>query len=221
MNIDGLGGETIELLIQKGLITEISDLYKLVKEDVLPLERIAEKSADNLIAGIEASKKIPFERVLFGLGIRYVGETVAKVLVKHFKTIDAIINSDIETLIAVDEIGEKIAKSVNAYFSEDKNLLLIEELKVAGLQFISTIEDTSKSDNLAGDKIVVSGVFQQFSRAEYKKMIEEHGGKNVGSISKSTTFVLAGENMGPSKKQKAEDLKIPLISEEEFLAKLS
>ncbi len=221
MNIDGLGRETIELLIQEGLITEISDLYQLKKEDVLPLERIAEKSAENLIAGIEASKKIPFERVLFGLGIRYVGETVAKVLVKHFKTIDAIINSDIETLIAVDEIGGKIAESVNAYFSEDKNLLLIEELKAAGLQFVSTIEDTSKSDNLAGDKIVVSGVFQQYSRAEYKKMIEEHGGKNVGSISKSTTFVLAGENMGPSKKQKAEDLNIPMISEEEFLAKLS
>ena len=221
MNIDGLGGETIELLIKEGLITEISNLYHLKKEDVLPLERIAEKSADNLIIGIENSKKIPFERVLFGLGIRYVGETVAKVLVKHFKTIDAIINADIETLIAVDEIGGKIAESVNAYFSEDKNLLLIEELKIAGLQFISNIKETSKSDNLAGDKIVVSGVFQQFSRAEYKKMIEEHGGKNVGSISKSTTFVLAGENMGPSKKQKAEDLNIPMISEEEFLVKLS
>jgi DNA ligase (NAD+) len=221
MNIDGLGGETIELLIQEGLISEISDLYHLGKEDVLPLERMAEKSADNLLLGIEASKKIPFERVLFGLGIRYVGETVAKVLGKHFKTIDAIIDTDVETLVAVDEIGEKIAKSVVLYFSKQKNIDLITNLKNSGVQFLSAIEDTTKSEHLKGMKIVVSGVFEKYSRTELKKMIEEHGGKNVGSISKSTTFVLAGNSMGPSKKEKAENLGINLVNEDEFLAKIS
>jgi len=221
MNIDGLGGETIELLIQEGLISEITDLYHLKKEDVLPLERMAEKSVENLLLGIEASKEIPFERVLFGLGIRYVGETVAKVLVRHFKTIDAIMEADIETLIAVDEIGERIAESVVLYFSKQKNIDLINNLKNSGLQFISVIEDTKKSEHLKGMKIVVSGVFEKYSRAEYKKMIEEHGGKNVGSISKSTTFVLTGENMGPSKKLKAEELGVTLIGEDEFLTKIS
>ena len=220
MDIDGLGGETIELLINEGLIKEISDLYHLKKEDLLPLERMAEKSVENLFIGVGQSKLIPFERVLFGLGVRFVGETVAKVLAKHFKTIDNIIDTDIETLIAVDEIGDKIAESVVNYFSIEENLKLINNLKESGLQFVSTIEDTTKSSNLNGMKIVVSGVFNQNSRAEYKKMIEEHGGKNVSSISKNTTFVLAGENMGPSKKQKAEDLKITLVNEDEFLAKI-
>ena len=221
MNIDGLGGETIDLLIQEGLISEISDLYLLEKEDVLPLERIAEKSAENLILGLKASKRIPFERVLFGLGIRYVGETVAKVLAKHFKTIDAIIIADMKTMITVDEIGDKIAESVIIYFSQQKNIDLINALKNSGLQFISRIEDTSKSEYLKGMRIVVSGVFSKFSRNELKKMIEEHGGKNVGSISKSTTFVLAGENMGPSKKEKAESLAVNIVNEDEFLAKIS
>jgi len=220
MDIDGLGGETIELLINEGLIKEISDLYHLKKEDLLPLDRMAEKSVENLFIGVGKSKLIPFERVLFGLGVRFVGETVAKVLAKHFKTIDNIIDTDIETLIAVDEIGDKIAESVVNYFSIEENLKLINNLKESGLQFVSTIEDTTKSSNLNGMKIVVSGVFNQNSRAEYKKMIEEHGGKNVSSISKNTTFVLAGENMGPSKKQKAEDLKITLVNEVEFLAKI-
>jgi DNA ligase (NAD+) len=220
MDIDGLGGETIELLINEGLIKEISDLYHLKKEDLLPLDRMAEKSVENLFIGVGQSKLIPFERVLFGLGVRFVGETVAKVLAKHFKTIDNIIDTDIETLIAVDEIGDKIAGSIVNYFSIEENLKLINNLKESGLQFVSTIEDTTKSSNLNGMKIVVSGVFNQNSRAEYKKMIEDHGGKNVSSISKNTTFVLAGENMGPSKKQKAEDLKIPLVNEDEFLAKI-
>ena len=220
MDIDGLGGETIELLINEGLIKEISDLYHLKKEDLLPLDRMAEKSVENLFIGVGQSKLIPFERVLFGLGVRFVGETVAKVLAKHFKTIDNIIDTDIETLIAVDEIGDKIAGSIVNYFSIEENLKLINNLKESGLQFVSTIEDTTKSSNLNGMRIVVSGVFNQNSRAEYKKMIEDHGGKNVSSISKNTTFVLAGENMGPSKKQKAEDLKIPLVNEDEFLAKI-
>ena len=220
MDIDGLGGETIELLINEGLIKEISDLYHLKKVDLLPLDRMAEKSVENLFIGLEQSKLIPFERVLFGLGVRFVGQTVAKVLAKHFKTIDNIINADIETLIAVDEIGDKIAKSVLNYFTIEDNLKLINNLKESGLQFVSTIEDTNKSSKLSGMKIVLSGVFNQNSRAHYKKMIEEHGGKNVISISKNTTFVLAGENMGPSKKQKAEELKIPLVNEVEFLAKI-
>ena len=221
MNIDGLGEETIELLIQEGLISEISDLYFLDKENLLPLERMAEKSVDNLLLGIEASKKIPFERLLFGLGIRYVGETVAKLLGKHFKTIEAIATANVEALVAVDEIGDKIAESVVLYFSRQKNIDLINALKNSGLQFTSAIEDATKSEHLKGMKIVVSGIFEKYSRAEFKKMIEEHGGKNVGSISKSTTFVLAGNSMGPSKKEKAESLGIPLVNEDEFLVKIS
>jgi len=221
MGIDRLGVETIELFVKENLISDFSDLYSLKKEQILPLERMAEKSADNLINGIEVSKNIPFERVLFGLGIRFVGETVAKILAKHFKNIDALMTANIEALIAVDEIGDKIAKSVVEYFSYQGNIELIKELKACGLQFISTIKKTSLSNKLEGMKIVVSGVFRQYSRAELKKMIEEHGGKNVSSISKNTTFVLAGENMGPSKKQKAGDFNIPLINEDEFLTKIS
>ena len=220
MNIDGLGGETIELLIQEGLISKFSDLYQLKKEDLLPLERIADKSAENLLQGVESSKKMPFEKVLFGLGIRYVGKTVSKVLVKHFKTIEALMSADFEALVAVDEIGDKIAESVILYFESEVNQNLIANLKDSGLQFISTLQDIRISEKLKGEKIVVSGVFTQFSRVELKKMIEEHGGKNIGSISKNTTFVLAGDNMGPSKKQKAEDLKIPLVNETEFLEKI-
>ncbi len=221
MNIDGLGRETIELLIAEGLISEISDLYHLKKEELLPLERMAEKSAKNLLLGLEESKKIPFERVLYALGIRHVGETVARTLAKHFKTIEEIISADIVMLIAVDEIGEKIAESVVLYFSQQQNRDLIFNLETAGLQFSSSIEDASVSEILKGMKIVVSGVFSQFSRVEFKKMIEEHGGKNVSSISKNITFVLSGDNMGPSKHQKAIDLGIPFVDEEEFLAKIS
>ena len=221
MNIDGLGGETVEQLILEGLISDISDLYLLKKEDVLPLDRMAEKSVENLLCGIEASKRIAFERVLFGLGIRYVGETVAKVLAKHFKNIEAIQNADLYALLDVDEIGEKIAESVVLYFSKQKNIDLITNLKNSGLQFISSTKHTTKSDHLKGMKIVISGMFEKFSRTELKKMIEEHGGKNIGSISKNTTFVLAGIDMGPSKKLKAESLGISIISEEEFLEKLN
>ena len=182
---------------------------------------MAEKSVENLLLAIEASKNISFERLLFGLGIRYVGETVAKVLVKHFKTIDAVIEADFEILVAVDEIGDKIAQSVVDWFSVQKNIDLINALKLSGLQFTSTIEDTTLSDKLEGMKIIVSGTFQKYSRVELKKMIEDNGGKNVGSISKNTTFVLAGDDMGPSKKQKAEDLGILIINEQEFLTKLN
>jgi DNA ligase (NAD+) len=182
---------------------------------------MAEKSSENLLFSLEESKEVPFERVLFALGIRYVGETVAKVLCKHFKTIEGIIAADIETLIAVDEIGDKIAESVVFFFSQQKNRDLIVNLEATGLQFTSVFKDTLVSEILKGMKIVISGVFSQFSRVELKNMIEEHGGKNVSSISKNTTFVLSGDNMGLSKRQKATDLGIPLVNEEEFLAKIS
>ena len=221
MDIDGLGGETIDLLIQKGLIHKISDLYYLKREDLIPLERIAEKSANNLLIAIEKSKQIPFERVLFGLGIRYVGETIARTLVKYFKTIDAIKNANSEILSNVDEIGEKITKSVVCYFSNQKNISLIKDLEECGLQFKYNPANLMKSENLKGMKIVISGVFSKFSRVELKKMIEEHGGKNTNGISKNTSFVLAGANIGPNKKRKAVDLGIDLVGEEEFLSKIS
>ena len=221
MDIDGLGGEKIELLINKGLIRRLNDLYNLKREDLLTLGKKVEKSTDNLLLAIERSKDIPFERVLYALGIRFVGETVAKILSKNFKTIDALIIADFETLVIVDEIGDKIAESLVDYFSCQKNIDLINSLKASGLQFVSTNHEIKKSNKLLGVRIVVSGIFSQYSRVELKQMIEEHGGKNVSSISKNTTFVLAGNNMGYSKKQKAEDLRIPLLSEEEFLLKIN
>lgn len=221
MNIYSLGSAETEKLINKKLITKLSDLYHLKKEDLLPLKKGGSKWAENIINGIQESKKIPFERLLFGLGIRFVGETVSKVLVKHFKTIESIIKANFEELTAVDEIGDKIAESVVDYFRKQENLDLINSLKQSGLIFVSNIEDSTLSNKLEKMKIVVSGVFSQFSRIELKKMIEDHGGKNVSSISKSTTFVLAGNNMGFSKKQKAKDLGIPLLGEEEFLKKIS
>jgi len=221
MDIDGLGVETIELLVNKNLISDISDLYLLRKEQILPLERMAEKSADNLISGIEASKKIPFERLLFALGIRYVGETVAKKLANHYTTIDNLMRSSFEELVEVDEIGDKIAESVVSYFSQDKNQILIKNLKKHNLCFVADKKEENLSDKLIGMAIVVSGIFTNYSRNELKQLIEKHGGKNVSSISKKTTFVLAGENMGPSKKEKAEDLGISMISEEEFINKIS
>jgi len=221
MDIDGLGVETIELLVNENLISDISDLYLLRKEQILPLERMAEKSADNLISGIEASKKIPFERLLFALGIRYVGETVAKKLANHYTTIDNLMRSSFEELVEVDEIGDKIAESVVSYFSQDKNQILIKNLKKHNLCFVADKKEENLSDKLIGMAIVVSGIFTNYSRNELKQLIEKHGGKNVSSISKKTTFVLAGENMGPSKKEKAEDLGISMISEEEFINKIS
>lgn len=221
MNIDGLGSETIELLLKNNLIDNISDIYFLTKDDLIPLERMAEKSALNLLESIENSKQIPFERVLFALGIRFVGETVAKILANHFQNIDSLISSDFENLIKVDEIGDKIALSVVDYFNDEINLKNILILKKIGLQFNSNLIDELLSDCLKGMKIVVSGIFVNHSRSELKKMIEQHGGKNSSSISKNTTFVLSGENMGPSKKAKADKLSIPIISLDEFLNKLN
>ena len=221
MNIDGLGPETIELLFNEGLIQTTPDLYELKMHDLLPLERMAEKSVENLLKGLEASKQIPFGRVLFALGIRYVGETVAKKLAKHYQNMQALLNASQEDLENVEEIGEKIAESVVLYFADESNRNIVQRLAKHALQMEVGEEDKAVSNALQGASIVVSGLFTQFSRTELKKIIEQHGGKNVGSISKKTTFVVAGENMGPSKRQKAEDLGIPLITEEEFIQKIS
>ena len=218
MDIEGLGGETVALLVNEGLISNYSDLYALTKEDVLPLDRMAEKSAENLINGIEASKQIPFERVLFALGIRYVGETVAKKLAKHYKTIESIANASTEDLIAVDEIGERIAQSVVEFFTSEENTRHINKLKAYGLQLALSAETlANQTDKLKGLSIVVSGVFETLSRTELKKLIEDNGGKVSSSISSKTNYVVAGANMGPSKRVKAESLQIPVLSEADFL----
>ncbi len=216
MDIDGLGGETVALLFNAGLVTNYADLYALQKEQILPLERMAEKSAENLIQGIEKSKTIPFERVLYALGIRYVGETVAKKLAKHYKSIDAIAQASIMDLIIVDEIGDKIAQSVVQFFDNQENRLIIERLKQFGVQLESSAEEVLLSEKLKGKTFVVSGVFELYSRDELKKAIEDNGGKVGSSISTKTDFVIAGENMGPAKLEKANQLKIAIISEVDF-----
>ncbi len=221
MNIDGIGDETVELLYDADLILNYADLYDLTIADILPLERMAEKSAQNMIEGIEKSKQIPFEKVLFALGIRFVGATVSKKLAKHFKNIDALAQANFETLIAVDEIGERIANSILNFFSEPTSISILNRLKEKGLQFQIVEDDTSVSDKLNGMSFVVSGVFEKFSRNDLKKTIEENGGKNVGSLSKKTNFLIAGDKMGPAKKVKAETLGIKIISENEFINMIS
>ena len=221
MDIEGLGGETVALLVNQGLINNYSDLYELTREQVIPLERMAEKSAENLINGIEASKHIPFERVLYALGIRYVGETVAKKLAKHYKSIEKISMASQNDLVNVDEIGVKIAESVVAFFASEENQRIISRLKEFGVQMeISAEKLANQSDKLKGLIFVVSGVFETVSRDELKQLIEDNGGKVSSSISSKTSFVVAGENMGPSKKQKAESLGVSIISEAQFLQKI-
>lgn len=215
LDIQGIGSETVVALVNAGLINNYADLYELRQEDVEQLERMAEKSAQNLIEGVETSKSQPFEKVLFALGIRFVGETVAKTLAKHFKNIDNIINADFETLIAADEIGDKIAQSVIDFFNDDVNLSIINRLKGYGLNF-EIEEKEGGSSKLEGLKFVISGVFENYERSELKKLIEQHGGKNVSSLSKNTDYLIAGNNMGPSKKDKATKLNIPMISETDF-----
>lgn len=218
MDIEGLGGETVALLVKEGLISNYSDLYELTVEQLLPLERMAEKSAENLVNGVEASKTIPFENVLFALGIRFVGETVAKKLAKHYKTIDALAAATIEDLEQVDEIGIKIAQSVVAFFSVEANVAIVERLKSFGIQLeISAEELANQTNKLEGLSFVVSGVFETVSRTELKKLIEGNGGKNASSISSKTNYVVAGDKMGPSKKEKAEKLGVTLLTEIEFL----
>lgn len=222
MDIEGMGSETVELLFKEGLIANYADLYILTKEQVVPLERMAEKSAENLVNGVAASKSIPFERVLFALGIRYVGETVAKKLAKAYKNIDALMVATQEELVAVDEIGERIAESVIRFFAEPTNVVLVERLKSYGLQFsLSEEQLENQTDKLKGQTFVVSGVFENISRDDLKKLIEDNGGKVASSISSKTSFVVAGDNMGPSKKTKAESLGVPIISEQEFMEKVS
>ncbi|NRR92335.1 NAD-dependent DNA ligase LigA [Winogradskyella undariae] len=219
MDIDGLGGETVILLVKEGLINNYSDLYELTVEKVIPLERMAQKSAINLVNGIEASKQIPFERVLFALGIRYVGETVAKKLAKHYKSIDALMFASILDLVTVDEIGERIAQSVVAFFSSEENKQIIERLRSFGVQLeISADKLANQTEKLKGQTFVVSGVFETISRNELKKLIEDNGGKVSSSISSKTSFLIAGDKMGPSKRTKAESLGISILTEEAFLA---
>ncbi len=218
MDIEGLGSESVELLFRNGLIHNYADLYELSEEQIIPLERMAEKSAQNLIAGIRASLSVPFEKVLFALGIRFVGETVAKKLARHYGSIDHLMQASFEELTTVDEIGEKIAQSIIDFFSLDSNRELVERLKDYGVQMALNEEELSaRSDRLSGLVFVVSGVFEVFSRNELKKSIEDNGGKVTGSISKKTSYVIAGDNMGPSKKLKAEDLGVPIISERDYL----
>jgi DNA ligase (NAD+) len=219
MNIDSLGDETIEQLYKAGLILTIADIYELKNKKIamLALDRFAEKSVDNIIAGIESSKKNAFEKVLFGLGIRYVGETVAKKLAAHFRTIDALMQADFESLILVDEIGERIAESVLQYFSNPAQVQQINKLKQAGLNFeSSSLEKIIEGTNLKGLSFVISGVFSTFSREELKEKIEANGGKISSSISSKLNYLVAGDNMGPSKLQKATELGIKIISDEEL-----
>ncbi|MFN8275805.1 MAG: NAD-dependent DNA ligase LigA [Flavobacteriaceae bacterium] len=217
MDIEGLGGETVALLFNNGLVHNYADLYDLKVEQLLPLDRMAQKSAENLVSGVEKSKEVPFDRVLYALGIRYVGETVAKKLAKHYKNIDALSAATLTDLILVDEIGEKIAQSVLEFFENTENKLLIERLKNYGVQMelIETFNPNA-TDKLSGKTFVVSGVFSLFSRDELKKSIEDNGGKVGSSISAKTDYVIAGENMGPAKLEKANQLNIPIISEQDY-----
>ena len=222
MNIDGLGPETVDMFYRLDLIKDAADLYRLTVDDIKDLDRMGQKSAENIVNGIAASRSVPFERVLFALCIRFVGETVAKKIARSFKSIDEVEQASLETLMSVDEIGEKIAQSIVSYFGNPLNRNLVERLKEAGLQFSRSEEDLSGyTDKLAGQSIVISGVFEHHSRDEYKEMIERNGGKNVGSISSKTSFILAGANMGPAKLEKAQKLGIRIMSENEFLDLLS
>ena len=218
MNIDGLGPETVDLFYQQGLIKDVSDLYLLKVEDIERLERMGRKSAENIVKSIEQSKSVPYERVLFALGIRFVGETVAKRLSRFATDITELYQAETDALTEVDDIGEKIAQSVVSYFRNPQNKALVERLRHIGLQMKQNAEELAgKTDKLAGQNVVISGVFTHHSRDEYKALIEKHGGKNAGSISGKTSFILAGESMGPAKLEKARKLGIRIVNEDEFL----
>jgi DNA ligase (NAD+) len=222
MNIDGLGAETIDLLYYEGLIKNIADLYDLKKEQISRLERLGDKSADRILKSLEESKQVPFEKVLFALGIRYVGETVAKILTNKLVSIEQIESATLEELTEIDEIGGRIAESVKAYFAHPENLALVERLKAVGLQMqLDESALANRSEKLKGLQIIISGTFEKNSRDDLKKMIEQNGGKNVSSISKNTSYMLAGANIGPSKLEKVQKLNIPIISEDEFLNMIS
>jgi DNA ligase (NAD+) len=234
MNIDSLGEGKIEILFDKGLVKNAADLYDLTFDRLFGLEKeyilddgkkrvvkFKEKTVENILNGINESKKIPFERVLFAIGIRYVGETVAKKLALHHRNIDALIHATYDELLDVEEVGSKIAESIVSFFSNEKNIELIQQLQKNGVQFEIDERSSSRiSDKLQGKSFVVSGIFTKFSRDQIKKMIEGNGGKNVSSISSKTNFLIAGGNMGPEKKKKATSLNIPIISEDNFLKML-
>lgn len=217
MNIDGLGPETIDLFYENGLINDVADLYSLKADEIAGLERFAERSAARVIKSIDDSKSVPYDRVIFAIGIRFVGETVAKKLARAFPSIDLLAAAGLQDLVSVDDIGERIAQSVVSFFHDMRNVNLIDRLRNAGLQMKMDVDTKKASDKLKGKTIVISGVFKKHSRDEYKKMIEDNGGKNAGSISSKTSFVLAGDNMGPSKLEKANALGVKIINEEEFL----
>jgi len=222
MDIEGLGGETVALLFNNNLVQNYADLYDLTVDQVIPLERMAQKSAENLVNGIEKSKEVPFERVLFALGIRYVGETVAKKLAKHYQNIDNLRNASLMDLILVDEIGERIAQSIIGFFENNENQMIIQRLKDYGVQLeTKTVFNPDATDKLAGKIFVVSGVFNKFNRDDLKKAIEDNGGKVGSSISAKTDYVIAGDNMGPAKLEKATKLNVAIISEDDFIAMLS
>ena len=220
MNIAGAGA-TIELLFNQKLIRNSADLYELRKPQLVRLERFGDRSAEVLLQSIETSKKVPFPQVLFALGIRYVGETVAKKLAYHFKTIDAIKIATFDELITVDEIGETIAGSIRDYFSKEENCTLIERLRLAGLQMAMAESNVAGSNKLQNKSFVISGTFKQHSRDRLKQLIEEHGGRNLSAVSANTDYLLAGEGMGPAKLKKATDLNITIISEEDFMRMIS
>ncbi len=219
MNIEGLGSETIALLYDKGLLHSIADIYSLRAEDIAAQERLGEKSAQNILASVEQSKQVPWSRVLFALGIRMVGETTAKKIAKRFTSVDSLQWATKEELTSVEDVGEQIADNIIAYFADIRNLETVTRLQAAGIQMAAQVQDTADVPQvLAGKTIVISGTFTRHSRDEYKQMIEDHGGKNSGSVSKNTDFILAGDNMGPSKLEKARSLGVQLMNEDEFLA---
>lgn len=219
MNIEGLGDETVQLLYDNGLIHDISDLYTLKRADLVRLPRLGEKSADNILRNIEASKAVPFSRVLFAIGIRFVGETTAKILARQFKDIDSLIHADPERLIEAEEVGEKIARSIIEYFADAENMRIIERLRSFGLQFQNQALKGA-TDRLAGLNFVISGTFAHHSRDQLKELIERHGGRNLSGVSSHVNYLLAGQNIGPAKLAKATKLGIKMINEEEFMQML-
>ena len=221
MNIESLGPETVDEYFSRGLIRDVADLYRLTVDDLCGEERTKLKSAQKIIDGIRQSKSVPFDRLIYALGIRFVGKVAGKLLARHFRTIDRLMNATMEELQAVDGVGETIAGSLRQYFTNEDNLRLIERLRAEGLSFEAAAEEEPATTLLAGQTIVISGVFAQHSREEYKAMIEQNGGKNAGSISKKTSFVLAGDNMGPAKLEKARSLGVRIVNEEEFLEMLT
>ena len=220
MDIEGLGGETIELLWENGMLHNIADIYHLDPIQLASLPRLGEKSAANIIEGVRLSKEVPFERVLFALGIRYVGETTAKYIASHFRTLDAIANATAEELSEAEEVGTKIAVAIKEYFSDEDNRKIVDALRIAGLQF-ETKDKAKISNALAGKSVVISGKFAGRSRDDMKALVEEHGGRNIAAVSANVDFIVAGENMGPAKRQKAEKLGVTILSEEEFMTLIS